>query len=141
LEKQLKNTDVDKKYIETIVTAFYKKAVTDFLIGYQFRKIATQEGADPLSPPIEAFEDHLPRIVTFWSMQLFQEKKPESSPPFDLINIHQKLSMRKGELGRWLILFKETLKENSNKEHEIIHKAWLEKLNHFEHIFNKSFFS
>ena len=118
--------------------AFYKKAVTDFLIGYQFRKIATLKGSDPLTPPIEAFADHLPRISTFWKMQLLGEKKPENVPPFDLINVHEKLSMRKGELGRWLMLFKQTLHEHEDKP---LKTLWLEKLDKFETIFNKQFFS
>lgn len=137
MAKQHKNTEEDKKYIDTIVTAFYKKAVTDFLIGYQFRKIATLEGADPLAPPIEAFSEHLPRISTFWKMQLLNTKKPDNVPHFDLINIHEKLSMRKGELGRWLMLFKETLHEHDDCE---LKESWLSKLIKFEEIFNKQFF-
>lgn len=138
MEKLHKSTEEDKKYIDDIVTAFYKKAVTDVLIGHQFRKVATLEGTDPLAPPIEAFAEHLPRISTFWKMQLLGEKKPENVPHFDLINIHNKLNMRKGELGRWLILFRQTLDEYENSP---LKSLWLEKLDKFEHIFNKQFFS
>lgn len=123
-----------------MVLAFYKKATTDILIGYQFRKIAMLEakaGDHPLRPPIEAFEHHLPRIATFWKSQLLGERIPAKQDPFDLIGIHQKLSIRRGELHRWLTLFRETLKEfeSSNPENIDLLKKWLEKIDHFEGVF------
>jgi truncated hemoglobin YjbI len=144
LEKQHKNTPEDnkvdnQKFILTIVTAFYEKAVSDFLIGYQFRKIATKKGAHPLRPPIEAFAEHIPRIAVFWEMQLLGEKLPKEQKPFDLISLHHELSIRKGELGRWLLLFKETLNQSEYKDHSLT-KEWLAKLNHFESIFIKKLF-
>lgn len=126
--------------IESVVSAFYKKATTDILIGYQFRKIAmleSQKQNHPLRPPIEAFEHHLPRISVFWKSQLLGEKIPASEGPFDLIGIHQQLSIRKGELHRWLKLFHETLEEfeGSDSEENKLLQTWQEKLNHFESVF------
>lgn len=134
MEKLHKNTEENKNYILETVTAFYARAVTDFLIGYHFRKIATTQGSHPLKPPIEAFAEHIPRIALFWRMQLLGEKKPDHEEAFDLIDIHRKLSVRQGEIGRWILLFKETLEDE--KDHSL-KKVWLEKINHFEKIFRE----
>lgn len=136
--KQHKNTVVSKQYIHDVVTAFYTKAVSDVVIGYHFRKIATTKGHHPLKPPMEAFADHIPRIVLFWSSQLLQETLPDQTKPFDLISLHQKLSIRLGELGRWITLFKETLHEAP--EHDI-KEDWFIKLEHFERVFQKKIFN
>ncbi len=123
--------------ISSVVESFYKKATTDILIGYQFRKIAMQESQSqghPLRPPIEAFAHHLPRITHFWQSQLLGIKIPKEEAPFDLIGIHQKLSMRKGELHRWLTLFRETLNEFEAEDPKLI-KLWHEKIDHFEGVF------
>lgn len=125
-----------REFIEIIVTDFYKAATTDFLIGYQFRKIATEEGADPLSPPIEAFKTHIPRITTFWEIQL-TGGTDHPYEPFDLIRVHQKLSIRKGEVGRWVLLFNLTLDEHKLKNVELIEK-WREKIKEFEERFLRS---
>lgn len=135
--KQHKNTDANRDYIHHITTAFYTKAVSDVVIGYHFRKIATMQGHHPLKPPIEAFSDHIPRIVDFWSMQLLQAPLPEGSEPFDLIDVHRQLSLRLGELGRWITLFKETLDEEPDHELKVL---WLEKVDHFESIFKRKLF-
>ncbi|MCO4792312.1 MAG: hypothetical protein KC493_01275 [Bacteriovoracaceae bacterium] len=121
------------EFILDVVTKFYKSATTDIIIGYHFRKIATIEGKDPLSPPIEAFSDHIPRIALFWELQL-TGKTDQEFPPFDLISIHKKLHIKKSEVRRWIILFNETLDSLENKDEEIIEK-WKVKLVEFERRF------
>ena len=116
--------------IQEIVTEFYKQATTDIMIGYHFRKIASAEGPNPLFPPIEAFSHHIPRITTFWEIQLTGQTNQEFET-FDLIRIHKQLSIRKGEVGRWALLFKETLKEYKSSHGELVEK-WEQKLNEFE---------
>jgi len=125
-----------REAIEKIVTEFYEKATTDFLIGYHFRKIATTEGKDPLSPPIEAFSDHIPRITTFWEIQL-TGKTDQEFAPFDLMTIHKNLSIRKGEVGRWMLLFKEVLESHRTNEKSLV-ENWEDKLADFEEKFLKS---
>lgn len=128
--------------IASVVEVFYRKATTDVLIGYQFRKIAQAKALEhghPLKPPIEAFKEHLPRICHFWRSQLLGSKLPPNEPPFNLISIHQELKIRKGELHRWLTLFKEALEESLvEEEHNELKQAWLKKLKHFEEVFLKS---
>jgi truncated hemoglobin YjbI len=128
--------------IASVVEAFYRKATTDVIIGYHFRKIAQEKALNqghPLRPPIEAFKDHLPRIEHFWRAQLLNVKVPNSERPFDLIGIHQELKIRKGELHRWLTLFRETLNEELIDEtYNELKTKWLEKLENFENVFLKS---
>ena len=124
---------VMRKIIEEIVTEFYKKASSDFMIGYHFRKIATIEGKYPLSPPIEAFSDHIPRIVVFWEIQL-TGKTDQKVEPFDLITIHKKLSIKRGEVSRWVLLFMETLSDYKNTCPDLVN-LWEEKISYFEKRF------
>jgi truncated hemoglobin YjbI len=121
-----------KKYlIKNVVEDFYKLATNDVLIGHQFRKIAMFEGSDPLKPPFEAFAHHIPRIIHFWEIQLLGLKKQEDAAPFDLIGIHKKLFIRKGELGRWLVLFDQTVDSVvplcENKEERMLLEEWKNK--------------
>ena len=103
------------------------------MIGYHFRKIATIEGKDPLSPPIEAFSDHIPRIVVFWEIQL-TGKTDQKVEPFDLITIHKQLSIKRGEVSRWVLLFMETLSDYKNTCPDLVN-LWEEKISYFEKRF------
>ena len=123
--------------IKTIVEEFYALATTDVLIGYHFRKIREKDGEHPLKPPLDAFSKHLPRIINFWEVQLLGEKiKGES---FDLIKLHKELGILPGELGRWLMLFRQVL-QSKDQDMPII-QQWEQKLAHFEIIFKKHLFS
>lgn len=130
-----------------MVDAFYKKATTDFLIGYQFRKIASKEfpptKEKPLLPPIEAFTHHLPRIKAFWENQLMGVPLPPDELSFDLINIHRALLIRRGELNRWILLFQETLNESlmAKEISKELKEKWEEKVLHFQKVFLKTFFT
>ena len=125
-----------------MVLAFYKKATTDFLIGYHFRKIVEREiehfeegQKSVLSPPIEAFKSHLPRINNFWKMQLLDTPLPKEEKSFDLIKVHKELFIKKGELGRWVILFEETLHNTIDSHHKELKEKWLKKIHHFKERF------
>ncbi len=136
-----------KDFINLIVDEFYRVATTDILIGHHFRKIALKETPQghPLRPPLEAFAHHLPRIKSFWYIQLLGEAKDPAQAPFELIQLHRELSIRMGELNRWLLLFREILKVELAKnadsdEIEKLGQAWQEKLNLFEERFKKLLF-
>lgn len=138
-----------RQTIEKLVELFYQKAISDFLIGYQFRKIARFEGHDPLSPPIEAFASHLPRISDFWEIQLLGQCSRSLERPFDLKKIHHQLNLNRGELDRWLMLFRQSIEEfqeNPNREkYEIFSPSMLSvleiKLRLFENKFLSFYFS
>ena len=90
--------------IEKVIKSFYSKATKDIIIGYHFRHI-------------DNFETHLPRIIRFWAVQLIEmdthTKKEifEAGVPSDIIKKHVYLKVKKGEVGRWILLFQNSIEE------------------------------
>ena len=87
-----------EEFILDTVEKFYDKATNDFLIGYHFRHV-------------DDFETHIPRIAAFWDIQLIGHTARTLDTPFDVINKHIPLMIKPGEVGRWVVLFKETLQD------------------------------
>lgn len=114
------------EWILKVVDSFYQKAKTDILIGYHFRVI-------------EDFDEHIPRIASFWELQLLGKSSRPISKPFDVQNIHLPMGIKYGELGRWLLLFRKTLEEEVAKapEFQDLKNDWNERLDTFERIFKK----
>ena len=111
--------DLATKEITTVVVAFYQKAVADVIIGYHFKHIAD-------------FSTHIPRIINFWTLQLLGIKTP-TEPPLQIIPAHIPLKIKRAEVGRWVLLFEQTLEEHSL--HAISQSAWKKKLHHFRQVF------
>lgn len=109
-----------------IVTSFYAKATSDILIGYHFRDI-------------EDFESHLPRIASFWQLQLTGIIDNKAELPFKLIPVHEVLKLNRGEVFRWAVLFENTLDEyrEQNRISTEDKIAWMKKVEIFkERILN-----
>lgn len=104
-----------------IVTSFYQKANFDILIGYHFRHI-------------EDFDTHLPRIASFWQLQLTGKITRREELPFDIINLHKSLKINKGEVHRWVTLFIQTLEEFYAKEKitNLEKETWIKKIEPFK---------
>lgn len=83
------------KEIEHFIFEFYKIATTDLIIGYHFKKI-------------NDFNQHIPHIAKFWLYRLTQEKNDQGIK-FNFIKAHQSLTLKKGEIDRWEMLFKNLL--------------------------------
>lgn len=115
-------------WIFQVVSSFYEKAKNDILIGYHFRNIPD-------------FNEHIPRIAAFWELQILGKSDIKISKPFDVINVHLPLKIKKGELGRWLLLFRKTLEEELAHDLEMkdIKMEWEKKLIIFETTFLRSF--
>jgi truncated hemoglobin YjbI len=115
-------------WILAVVDSFYDKAKTDVLIGYHFRNI-------------KDFEEHIPRIASFWDLQLLGKTDRKIIHPFDIAKLHLELKIKKGEVGRWLILFRKTLDEMTAKYPEMkeLETLWRERLVFFEGIFLRLF--
>lgn len=109
--------------IEEVVRAFYQKARNDVLIGYHFARIPD-------------FEAHLPRIFAFWELQLLGHTTRELDRPLDAIRAHVPLNIHRGEIGRWVKLFTETLEEKNLDP--ALRDLWLSKLQHFQQVFLSS---
>jgi truncated hemoglobin YjbI len=116
----------ENQWIFEVVDSFYQKAKTDVLIGYHFRVISD-------------FDEHIPRIATFWELQLLGKPSRDIKEPFDMMNVHIPLLIKPGELGRWLLLFRKTLDEKISEypEYKNLREAWEERLQTFEKIFQK----
>ncbi len=110
----------ESEFILDTVEKFYAKATTDFLIGYHFRHITD-------------FETHIPRIATFWDIQLLGAPSRPLTESFDVINKHIPLMIKPGEVGRWVVLFSEALNEQNKTypEFEEMIKTWFLKLDFF----------
>jgi truncated hemoglobin YjbI len=111
-----------EEWIHQVVKSFYDKARHDVLIGYHFRVI-------------ENFDDHIPRICAFWEIQLLGATERKLQEPFDVMKVHVPLAIKRGELGRWLLLFRKTLNDESTFETQALKELWLERLAFFEGVF------
>lgn len=107
---------ITESEIKIVVERFYQKAREDILLGYQFAKI-------------KDFEDHIPRIISFWEIQLLGRTQRQVTSPFDLMNAHRPLSIKRGELDRWVVLFKKTLQESGLNEDD--QNEWLKRIEFF----------
>ena len=138
-ERESINNNRAKEFINSVLDDFYTQAVSDFLIGYQFRKIKELPESsveDVLFPALAAFSTHLARIRLFWHIQLLGAKRPADIAPFDLIVAHRDLRINQGELDRWVLLFKATLARHQQGEQdaaldELAHE-WLKKVDIFK---------
>ncbi len=114
----------ETEWIFTVVESFYQKAKNDVLIGYHFRVI-------------HDFEEHIPRIASFWDLQLLGKTERKLLQPFDVTKLHLALKIKKGEVGRWLVLFRKTLEEMTaiHPEMKDLSHEWRNKLVFFEALF------
>ena len=96
MKKDIEN----RKDIELLITAFYKKVKADDTIGYIFNDIAKVN-----------WEKHLPVMFDFWENVLFYTGKYEGNP----MNIHQHINrvvpLTKRHFKKWEELFTKTVDE------------------------------
>lgn len=123
------------KLIEEVVRSFYGVAINDVFIGYHFRKI---NNSSILESSLGEFESHIPNVVDFWATQLISGHQRRGNGP-NILKLHEYLKIRKGELGRWLLLFREKLSEFNSKDPEFI-GLWSKKVDTFEKAFNEYYF-
>lgn len=114
---QISNPAFDE--IHEVIRDFYSIATRDILIGYHFRHI-------------DHLDEHIERISHFWYLQLYGEILKKEELPFHLLRVHLPLGIKRGEIGRWLVLFKESL-ERTNLS-ETSKDQFLEKVNYFKEI-------
>ena len=118
-----------RELIYSVVEVFYQKATTDVLIGYHFDKFN-----DP-----EVLSHHLERITSFWEMQLTGESSVPLDAPFHLLFTHLQLKIKSGELGRWILLFHQTLDsleaEVDHPNVKMMSELWKKRIALFEERF------
>lgn len=84
--------------IETVLDAFYEKALADDVIGFFFTQVV----------PLD-LKTHVPIIADFWESVIFGTHRYRKN----VMEIHQhintKATIEKGHLQRWVQLFTETV--------------------------------
>lgn len=126
--------------IKQVVKDFYEVAVNDVFIGYHFRKISSSTSSHAtIDSSLSDFAHHLPKIEDFWCAQLIKNYKRKFERPH-VLKVHEYLHIRFGELGRWLTLFRQTLKNSTNQENLEFIKLWEEKVCTFELAFKEYYF-
>lgn len=118
-----------RNIIYKVVEAFYEKATKDILIGYHF---------DKFNEP-HALVAHLERITSFWEMQLTGSTSVPLEGPFHLLFTHLQLKIKRGELGRWVMLFHQTLdsleKVDDHPDLKDLNEVWKQRIFLFEERF------
>lgn len=82
------------KDVELLVHRFYKNVRDDHRLGYIFNDFA---GVD--------WDNHLPRMVDFWSNLLFQTGRYTGRP----FRKHLNLPIKEGDFDRWYRLFEKNV--------------------------------
>lgn len=104
--------------IDRVIRSFYDKAKKDILIGYHFRVI-------------DNFDKHIPKIVSFWELQMNKEITNKEHLPFNILKKHAPLKINRGEVFRWEVLFMNTLDEFKELTDEN-KKQWMESVEFFK---------
>lgn len=84
------------KDITKLVYTFYDKVQEDERLGYIFNDFAQVD-----------WDEHLPKMVDFWSNLLFRTGRYKGRP----FRQHLPLPVKRSDFGRWYGLFEETVNE------------------------------
>lgn len=84
--------------IEMLVSAFYKKAMTDFKIGQFFTEVVELN-----------LELHLPVICDFWETVLLDNVVYRGNPMVKHLALSEKRTLRPQHFDRWLMLWSATI--------------------------------
>lgn len=80
--------------LETLVHAFYDEVRKNEHLGYIFNDVAKVD-----------WDDHLPKMIGFWSNLLFQTARYRGRP----FRQHMSLPIMEGDFDLWYRLFEETV--------------------------------
>jgi hemoglobin len=85
---------------ETLVRAFYEKAMSDPLIGFIFTDIAHLD-----------LEAHIPVITSFWATMLLGERSYGGGAFAVHARLNAMAELQSGHFDRWLVLWRGTVDE------------------------------
>ncbi|MDH4468925.1 MAG: hypothetical protein QE271_12780 [Bacteriovoracaceae bacterium] len=118
--------------INPVIEKFYRKCQDDFLIGYYFQR------------QLHFFDQILPQLKIFWLCDLEKQLGfaiSLSTKQFNLNQAHQNLKLKRGEIGRWAVLFLETLNEEKARLPHSLVIAWEKRIVFYRNLFWKKFSS
>ena len=108
-------TDLEnRKDIELLVDAFYRKVIIDDQIGVFFTEVVKLD-----------WNTHIPIMYDFWETTLLGKMKYKGNPMIKHLDLNRKMPLNQGHFERWLSLWEETLEENFQgiKAEEAVKKA------------------
>ncbi|MGH2927842.1 MAG: group III truncated hemoglobin, partial [Solirubrobacteraceae bacterium] len=85
---------------ETLVRAFYGRALDDEIIGWLFTDVAQLD-----------LEAHVPRIAAFWETVLLGARSYGGGAFAPHLALHRRARLRSGHFERWLWLWRTTVDE------------------------------
>jgi hemoglobin len=106
-----------RKDIETLMNAFYSKALTDDVIGYFFTEVV------PLN-----MEVHMPLIVDFWETVLLGKAAYKGNVMQVHQHIHHLSAFKEAHFARWVYLFHQTVDELYAGDHAELAKQRAESI-------------
>lgn len=86
--------------LDTLIRKFYDKLLVDDVVGYLFTDVIDLD-----------LEEHFPRLVDFWQVQLLQEGSYDGNPMKIHLDLHFKEPLTKAHFDRWLAHFNSTVDE------------------------------
>ena len=90
----------NKDDIKFLVDSFYKKVLSNNIIGFIFNDVAKIN-----------FHDHMPKMYDFWESTLLQSNSYNGNPMIIHLDLHKKIPLKKVHFDEWLRLFNETVNE------------------------------
>lgn len=96
----MKNDISTRDDLHLLVTRFYEKLLADKSISYIFTDVAKIDLAA-----------HLPILVDFWEMVLFQSDTYRKNALQIHVDLHKKSPFSKEHFNIWLLYFKQTIDE------------------------------
>ncbi|MBO6524122.1 MAG: group III truncated hemoglobin [Balneolaceae bacterium] len=96
----MKSDITKRKDIELLVNTFYQKVRSNSTLGYIFQDVAKIN-----------WDNHLPRMYSFWASILLGEHSFSGNPMQKHIALSKLTEMKEKEFSEWLLLFTETVDE------------------------------
>ncbi len=96
----MKRDIAERKDIEVLINSFYAKVKTNKTIGYIFTDVAKVN-----------WEEHLPKMYSFWASLLLEENSFSGNPMLKHIELGKQTAMTATEFTEWLLLFSQTVDE------------------------------
>lgn len=86
--------------LDQLMRSFYEKLLVDDVVGYLFTEVIDLD-----------LDEHFPRLVDFWEVQLLNGGRYEGNPMRVHLDLHAKEPLTKAHFDRWLNHFNSTMDE------------------------------
>lgn len=107
----------NREDIVLLVNAFYEKVRKNPVLGYIFDDVARID-----------WEQHLPKMYSFWSSILLSEHSYTGNPMLTHLALSKRAPMTEEAFSEWIQLFTETVEEHFSGVNAIIAKTRAENI-------------